>query len=76
MSEVTDAVIDRMVAAIVAEADPEMVILFGSRGRGGLPGSFRHRPYRCRGRTVRSGPQSSQGDGPPPPGAEAILRAR
>ena len=34
MSEVTDAVIDRMVAAIVAEADPEMVILFGSRGRG------------------------------------------
>ena len=34
MGEVTDAVIDRMVAAIVAEADPEMVILFGSRGRG------------------------------------------
>ena len=34
MTEITDAVIDRMVAALVAEADPEMVILFGSRGRG------------------------------------------
>ena len=29
-----DAVITAMVQAIVAEADPEQVILFGSRGRG------------------------------------------
>ena len=34
MTQVTDAVIDQMVHAIVAEADPEMVILFGSRARG------------------------------------------
>ena len=31
---VTDAVIDEMVRTIVAEADPEQVVLFGSRGRG------------------------------------------
>ena len=31
---VTDALLDRMVRAIVAEVDPEQVILFGSRGRG------------------------------------------
>ena len=31
---VTDAVLDRMVQAIVDEVDPEQVILFGSRGRG------------------------------------------
>ena len=31
---VTDDLLDRMVQAIVAEVDPEQVILFGSRGRG------------------------------------------
>ena len=31
---VTDALLDRMVQAIVEEVDPEQVILFGSRGRG------------------------------------------
>ena len=31
---VTDAILDRMVQAIVDEVDPEQVILFGSRGRG------------------------------------------
>ena len=31
---VTDALLDRMVQAIVDEVDPEQVILFGSRGRG------------------------------------------
>jgi predicted nucleotidyltransferase len=34
MIEVTDALLDRMVRAIVAEVDPEQVILFGSRARG------------------------------------------
>ena len=34
MIQVTDAVIERMAQALVAEADPEMVILFGSRARG------------------------------------------
>lgn len=38
MIEVTDTVIDQMVDAIVAEADPEMVILFGSRARGDFRG--------------------------------------
>ena len=31
---VTDALLDRMVQAIVDEVDPEQIILFGSRGRG------------------------------------------
>ena len=31
---VTDAVIAEMVETLVKEADPEQVILFGSRGRG------------------------------------------
>ena len=31
---VTDALLDRMVQAVVDEVDPEQVILFGSRGRG------------------------------------------
>ena len=34
MVPVTDALLDRMVEAIVDEVDPEQVILFGSRGRG------------------------------------------
>ena len=34
MIHVTDALLDRMVWAIVAEVDPEQVILFGSRARG------------------------------------------
>ncbi len=34
MLSVTDALLDRMVRAIVAEVDPEQVILFGSRARG------------------------------------------
>ena len=34
MVHVTDALLDRMVQAIVDEVDPEQVILFGSRGRG------------------------------------------
>ncbi len=34
MTEVTDAVLDRMVQAIVDEVDPEQIILFGSRARG------------------------------------------
>ena len=34
MVTVTDALLDRMVQAIVDEVDPEQVILFGSRGRG------------------------------------------
>ena len=34
MIHVTDALLDRMVRAIVAEVDPEQVILFGSRARG------------------------------------------
>ena len=34
MVRVTDALLDRMVQAIVDEVDPEQVILFGSRGRG------------------------------------------
>ena len=31
---VTDALLDRMVRAIVDEVNPEQIILFGSRGRG------------------------------------------
>ena len=34
MTRVTDELLGRMVQAIVAEVDPEQVILFGSRGRG------------------------------------------
>ena len=34
MIPVTDTLLDRMVRAIVAEVDPEQVILFGSRARG------------------------------------------
>ena len=34
MIPITDALIDEMVEAIVAEVDPEQVILFGSRARG------------------------------------------
>lgn len=34
MVHVTDDTLDRMVQAIVAEVDPERVILFGSRARG------------------------------------------
>lgn len=34
MTSVTDALLDQMVQAIVAEVDPEQVILFGSRARG------------------------------------------
>lgn len=34
MTPITDNLIDEMVQAIVEEADPEQVILFGSRGRG------------------------------------------
>ena len=34
MVPVTDKLLDQMVQAIVAEVDPEQVILFGSRARG------------------------------------------
>ena len=34
MTQVTDALLERMVQVIVAEVDPEQVILFGSRARG------------------------------------------
>ena len=34
MTEKTDALLDRMVQAIVDEVAPEQVILFGSRARG------------------------------------------
>ena len=34
MTYITDTLIEQMVQAIVAEVDPEQVILFGSRGRG------------------------------------------
>lgn len=34
MVPVTDGLLDEMVQAIVAEVDPEQVILFGSRARG------------------------------------------
>ena len=34
MTQVTDALLDQMVQAIVDEVDPEQVILFGSRARG------------------------------------------
>ncbi len=34
MTEVTEAIIGQMVQALVKEADPEQVILFGSRARG------------------------------------------
>ena len=34
MPDVTDALLDRMIRAIVDEVDPEQVILFGSRARG------------------------------------------
>ena len=34
MAQVDEALLQRMTAAIVAEADPERVILFGSRARG------------------------------------------
>ena len=34
MIPVTVTLLDRMVEAIVAEVDPEQVILFGSRARG------------------------------------------
>ena len=34
MVPVTDSLLDQMVQAIVAEVDPEQVILFGSRARG------------------------------------------
>ena len=42
---VTDALLDRMVQAIVDEVDPEQVILFGSRGRGDAR-EFGYRPDR------------------------------
>lgn len=38
MTRVTENVIDEMVQILVAEADPEMVILFGSRARGDSTG--------------------------------------
>ena len=34
MSQATEALLDKMVKAIVDEVDPEQVILFGSRARG------------------------------------------
>lgn len=34
MTQVTDAILQQMVKAIVEEVDPEQVILFGSRARG------------------------------------------
>ena len=34
MTQVTDDLLNQMVQAIVAEVDPEQVILFGSRARG------------------------------------------
>lgn len=34
MTQVTDAILQQMVNAIVEEVDPEQVILFGSRARG------------------------------------------
>ena len=34
MTQVTDELLEQMVQAIVAEVDPEQVILFGSRARG------------------------------------------
>lgn len=34
MTQVTDAILQQMVEAIVEEVDPEQVILFGSRARG------------------------------------------
>jgi len=34
MTQITDKLLDQMVQAIVAEVDPEQVILFGSRARG------------------------------------------
>ena len=34
MTQVTDDLLEQMVQAIVAEVDPEQVILFGSRARG------------------------------------------
>ena len=34
MTQVTEALLDQMVRAIVDEVDPEQVILFGSRARG------------------------------------------
>ena len=34
MSQATEALLDKMVKAIVDEADPEQVILFGSHARG------------------------------------------
>ena len=34
MTQVDDALLDRMVTAIVDEVDPEQVILFGSQARG------------------------------------------
>ena len=34
VNQVTDTLIEQMVQAIVAEVDPEQVILFGSRSRG------------------------------------------
>ena len=39
MAPVTDALLDRMVQAIVEEVDPEQVILFGSLARGDEHGS-------------------------------------
>lgn len=34
MAQVTDALLEQMVEKIVAEVDPEQIILFGSRARG------------------------------------------
>ena len=34
MTQITDSIIGQMVKALVEEADPEQVILFGSRARG------------------------------------------
>ena len=34
MTQITDSIIGQMVEALVEEADPEQVILFGSRARG------------------------------------------
>lgn len=34
MTQITDSIIGQMIKALVEEADPEQVILFGSRARG------------------------------------------
>ena len=72
MTQITDSIIGQMVKALVEEADPEQVILFGSRARGD---SYEHSDVDLV--VVEADPfgpetQPSQGNDAAPPGPPAV----